>query len=43
VRRREGNEDKIFEVNLKRMNDDASTESFYIIAGDSINVPERVF
>jgi polysaccharide export outer membrane protein len=43
VRRRVGNEDKIFEINLKRMNDDADTESFYILAGDSINVPERIF
>jgi len=43
VRRRIADADKIFEVNLRKMNDDARVESFYILAGDSINVPERVF
>lgn len=43
VRRRNGETDRIFEVNLRKMNDDARVESFFIVAGDSINVPERVF
>lgn len=43
VRRRVGSEDKIFEVNLRKMNDDAKTESFAIVAGDSVHVPERIF
>lgn len=43
VKRREGNRDRVYEINVKRMMDDAETEPFYIIPGDSINVPERIF
>lgn len=43
IRRLNGNEDRVFEVNLKKMNEDASVETFYILPGDSISVPERVF
>ena len=43
VRRQIGKDVKIFEVNLKKMNDDATVESFHVLPGDSINVPERLF
>lgn len=35
--------EKVFEINAKKLADDPDTPPFYILPGDSINVPERRF
>ena len=43
VKRKEGTGEKVYEINAKKLADDPNTPAFYVLPGDSINVPERVF
>ncbi len=43
VKRHENGGEKVYEVNSKKLADDPDTPPFYILPGDSINVPERRF
>ncbi|MGB0579650.1 MAG: polysaccharide biosynthesis/export family protein [Limisphaerales bacterium] len=43
VRRREGDKEKVFTVNAKKLADDPKAEQFFVIPGDHISVPERFF
>ena len=43
VRRREGSKEKVFTVSAKKLADDPNAEQFFVIPGDHITVPERIF
>jgi len=43
IKRKEGNVEKVYEINAKRLADDPNTPQFFVMPGDRINVPERVF
>lgn len=43
IKRKEGNIEKVFEISAKKLSDDPDTPQFFVLPGDRINVPERVF
>ncbi len=43
VKRKEGNLEKVYEINAQKLADDPDTPQFFIYPGDRINVKERTF